>query len=85
MQLLAKQEYATWNDVISKIRTESETKHNSFREPLPKCGYCFHSHCCIHLKSALGKGVTQKCRKECRIAQLVTQLARLMLGVVVPF
>jgi hypothetical protein len=31
MQLLAKQEYATWNDVISKIRTESETKHNSFR------------------------------------------------------
>jgi hypothetical protein len=47
------------------------------REPLPKCGYCFHSHCCIRLKSALGKGVTQKCRKECRIAQLKTQLARL--------
>lgn len=31
MQLLAKQEYATGNDVISRIRMESEVKHNSFR------------------------------------------------------
>ena len=44
MQLLAKQEYTTGNDVISKIKTESEMKHNCFRNKLLAVGsalkYC---------------------------------------------